>query len=302
MKFSLCLLLLPAMASAFAPQPHLSRPSSAVILKNAVTDVTDDVLSKTEELIGKGDKVVMKRAMRIVDHAPILYTLRMLAEKAGDASKFGINMAPVAPVASPLAIPGWSAYIWSIIAICQLAAVAKSALADDSNDLSQADISTLAVSNLAAAKAIGSGGNPLAYTAALALVSGYGARQGNASGDVTLQNAAIQLMSSFATVLTVMGGVSALAARIGLLDGRTEIVRTVAVAAYYLLAVRKDNTTVKKAVNAGIIGGYMWARMAASGIAFSTSSLLSVSLVGAAYVTFISVMQVKNAVMDTAEE
>jgi hypothetical protein len=205
-------------------------------------------------------------------------------------------------VASPLAIPGWSAYIWSIIAVCQLASVAKSALADDSNDLSQTDISTLAASNFAAAKAISSAGNPLAYTAALALVSGYGARKGNAGGDVTLHNAAIQLMSSFATVLTVMGGVSALAARIGLLDGRTEIVRTVAVGAYYLVATRKGNTTVKKTVNAAIIGGYLWARMAASGVAFSTSSLLSVSLVGAAYVTFVAVMQVKDAVMKAAEE
>lgn len=295
MKFSLCLLILPAMAAAFAPAPRLSHPS--VQLKSSIAEIPDEVISKTEELVGKADDVVLKRAMRFADHAPILITLRMLAEKAGDASKLGVNIHPASAVASPLAIPGWSGYVWSIIAICQLASVAKSTLADGGNDLSQQDITTLSVSNYAASQALGSA-NPLASTAALALVSGYAAREGNGAGEVTIHNAALQLMSSFATVLTVMGGVSALAARVGLLDGRTEIVRTLAVGAYYLLVNRAGNSTVKKSVNAGILGGYLWARMAASGIAFTTSSLLSVSLVGAAYVTFLAVMKVKDAVMD----
>lgn len=224
-----------------------------VSLKNTVSGATDKCISKTEEVRGKVDDLVLNRAIRLADHASIFFMLRMLAEKAGDAPKLDVSIAPASTVPSPLAIPGWSADIWSIVAIYQLASMAKSALTDGSNDLGQRDITTLTISNMAAVRAVdGATANPLLNMAALALISGYGLLQGGADGKVNIHDAVI---SSLASVLTVMRFVPAVTNRIGILDGRVEVVRILAVGAYYLMANRTADSTVKNTVHAGIIGG-----------------------------------------------
>ena len=297
MKLSL-LLVLPALASAFAPSSILTRPS--LRLANKVTEVTEKVVEKTEEVIGKADDIVLTRAMRFVDHAPILITLRMLARKAG-STRWGIDMRPAAALATPFAIPAWTGYIWSAVAACELASVAKSALADGGNELSQADISAMAISNAAVTAAlvgIPGCGSSFGTMALAAMVTSYSARRGGSgAGEPTIHNLALQLMSSFTTVLAVLGGVTAVTSRIGILDGRAEVVKTLAAGVYYVLASRTGNGTVKKAVNAGVIGGIVWAQLAANGLALTTSSLLSVSLIATSAVAFVAARRAKDAVM-----
>jgi len=293
MKLSI-LFLLPAMSMAFAPLHIRALPKT--IAKNQVTSIVDTINTKAEDTIGKADDLLISRAMRFADHAPILFTLKALVDKAG-ASRWGIDVAPSAfsGVGTALSIPTSVFNIWALICVCQLASVAKSALADGGNELSQADITATAIANIMATTAIGSA-TPLRSTALTALMSGYALRRNGADGAVTIHKAPLQLMSSFTTVLTVLGGVSALAARLPILNGSTEIVSTLGVGAYYVLATRNGNGTVKKAVNAGVLGGILYARLAASGIALTTSSLLSVSLVATLYVAYEAAKKLKNAI------
>lgn len=282
------------MSMAFAPLHIRALPKT--IAKNQVTSIVDTINTKAEDTIGKADDLLISRAMRFADHAPILFTLKALVDKAG-ASRWGIDVAPSAfsGVGTALSIPTSVFNIWALICVCQLASVAKSALADGGNELSQADITATAIANIMATTAIGSA-TPLRSTALTALMSGYALRRNGADGAVTIHKAPLQLMSSFTTVLTVLGGVSALAARLPILNGRTEIVSTLGVGAYYVLATRNGNGTVKKAVNAGVLGGILYARLAASGIALTTSSLLSVSLVATLYVAYEAAKKLKNAI------
>ena len=304
MKFSLLFFLLPTVTTAFAPSTTSSsmvlthRPPSMRLAANKVTEVTEKVVEKTEEVIGKADDLVLSRAMRFVDHAPILITLRMLAKKAG-STRWGIDMRPAAAIATPFAIPAWTGYIWSAVAACELASVAKSALADGGNELSQSDISALAISNAAVTAAlVGPRSSSFGTMALAAIVTSYSARRGGSGvGEPTIHNLALQLMSSFTTVLAVMGGVSAATSRIGMLAGRAEIVKTLAAGVYYMLATRSGNGAVKKTVNAGVIGGIVWAQLAANGISLTTSSLLSVSLIATSAVAFVAARRAKDAVM-----
>lgn len=80
------------------------------------------------------------------------------------------------------------------------------------------------MSNWVAARAIGSE-NPLLDTIIVALVSGYALRNhGNASGDATIHNTSLQLMTSFTTVLSVLGCVAWVSHKIPLLSDSATVV------------------------------------------------------------------------------
>ena len=109
------------------------------------------------------------------------------------------------------------------------------------------------MSNWVAARAIGSE-NPLLDTIIVALVSGYALRNhGNASGDATIHSASLQLMSSFTTVLAVLGVVSAAAAKIPFVADNVGIINIVGILASYAMVTRDGNGTVKKTVNASLM-------------------------------------------------
>lgn len=301
MKLSL-LFLLPVASLAFAPVrvPSAVPMRSLVVTRNEVDDACEKITDKTEDVLDKADSMVLGRAMRFVDHAPILVTLKALAEKAG-SSKWGIDASASAftGLSTALAVPTWCFNIWALVAVAQIASVAKSALAEDQNELSQKDISTTALSNFLAARTIGSS-CALGDTALTAVVSGYALRKNANDGAVTIHSAAMQLVSSFTTVLTVLGTISWAAAQLPFMDGRTELVSGLGIAAYYIMATRGGNGTVKKAVNAGIIGGILYARLA-EGVSFtlSTANLFSgITLVGTAYVAYEAINRLRKAVMD----
>jgi hypothetical protein len=303
MKLSL-FFLLPIASVAFAPASRFAtRTNGITVTRNELDDACEKIVSKTEECIEKADNLVLSRVMRFVDHAPILLSLKCLADKAGMAcAKSGvITTSPTSftGLGTALAVPTWCFNIWAVIAVTQLASVAKSALAEGGNELSQKDITSTATANFLAVRAVGSA-NPLRDTALTAIVSGYALRKNSGDGAVNVHKAAMQLMSSFTTVLAVLGVVSTVAGKLSFVNA--QVTSVLGIVAYYAMATRGGNGTVKKAVNAGIIGGVVYARLAA-GVSLSmdvASIVTGATTVGVAYVAYEAVNRLRTAVMQEA--
>lgn len=311
MKISLLLTLLPAASMAFTtPETqiiHHHPRGGDFALQNTLDETADSCVSTTEKYVGKADDVVLNRAMRIVDHAPAFFTLKALADAAG--VELGLSPAaisalltgtvdPSCGVATAMAVP---AFMYSTVTKAYILfaglSLAKSALANDSNELSQADITAATAANFAATRAIGSA-NGLRDSTILAIVSGYALRNGSASGDPTIHNIAPQLLSSFSTVLAILGLVSAVAAKIPMVADCSQLIELLGVGAYYAMVNRDGNGTVKKAVNAGILGG-MLVNALKNGVTFGLNlgSLMgNVVLAAGAFVTYQAVDSLRNAV------
>lgn len=301
----LSILLLPVAAVAFAPE-HASLAAvtkhrgGELAIRNSLDEAADKIVSTTEEYVGKADDIVLNRAMRVVDHAPAFFTLKALADAGGiSASLGGIASNPEAfqGLGTALSVPGVTFNVWAAICAFQALSLAKSALATEGNELSQADITATAAANFMATRAVGSA-NPLRDTILTALVSGYAVRNGSAGGDATIHSASLQLMSSFTTVLSVLGLVSAVGAKIPVVADSANAISLLGIASYYVMVTREGNGTVKKAVNAGILGG-MLVNALKGGVSFSLSvgSLLTnVGLLGTAYVAYEGINRLRNAV------
>jgi hypothetical protein len=216
MKLSL-FFLLPVASVAFAPASHFAtRMNGITVACNELDNACEKVVSKTEEVIGKADSLLLSRVMRVVNHAPILLSLKCLADKAGMAiAKGGYGHF------SLFLYRSWHSHcssylvfhIYALIAVTQLASMAKSAITDGSNKLTQADItSTTPLANVLASRAVGSA-NPLRDMALTAIVSGYVLCKNSGDGAVNFHKAAIQLMLSFTTVLAILGAVLTVAGK-----------------------------------------------------------------------------------------
>ena len=309
------LFLLPIAAAAFALDAshvvsthHRHHPNIArggdVALKNELDGAAEKIVYTTEEYVGKADDVVLNRVMRVVDHAPAFFTLKALADAGGVSTAFSGISLPIAcnaeaftGLTTALSVPTAAFNVWGAICAFQALSLAKSALANDSNELSQADITATAAANWVATRAIGSA-NPLRDTILTALVSGYAVRNGSAGGDATLHSASLQLMSSFTTVLAVLGVVSAAAAKIPIVSDNANVINLLGIASYYAMVKREGNGTVKKGVNAGILAGMLVAAVK-GGVSFSLtlgSLMTNVGLLGLGYVALESVTRFKNAV------
>lgn len=305
------LLLLPVATMAFAPDAArvtTSHPYTTVgrggevALKNGLDDAAEKIVSTTEEYVGKADDIVLKRVMRVVDHTPAFVTLKALADAGGiSASMSGIacNAGAFTGLNTALSVPTASFNVWAAVCAFQALSLAKSALASDGNELSQSDITAMTAANWVAARAVGSA-NPLRDTLLTALISGFAVRNGSAGGDATIHSASLQLMSSFTTVLSVLGLVNAVASKIPIVSDNANVIKLLGIASYYVMVTREGNGTVKKTVNAGILGGMLVAAIK-SGVsaAFTVESLLTnVGLLGLGYVAFDGVNRLKKAVFD----
>jgi hypothetical protein len=303
MKLSM-LFLLPIATMAFAPDASLviNQPQRGgdLALKSEIDDVAEKIVSTTESYVGKADDLVLNRAMRVVDHAPAFFTLKALADAGGiSASLSGITSNPEAftGLATALSVPTVTFNVWAAICAFQALSLAKSALATDGNELSQADITATAAANFVATRAIGSA-NPLRDTILTALVSGYAVRNGSAGGGATIHSTSLQLMSSFTTVLSVLGLVDVIASKVPYLSGNANVIGLLGIASYYVMVTREGNGTVKKAVNAGILGG-MLVNALKGGVTFSLtvgSFLTNIGLLGTAYLAYEGVNRLRNAV------
>lgn len=303
MRFSVFYLLAAAVATnAFAPTPTIRTPGVSFTRLTAdsdpVAELCDNVVSRTETVLGKVDELVLGRAIRLVNHLPALYTLKQLGAAAGSA-KYGVDAAASAfSVASPalLGVPVALNNVWRLICIAQLASIAKSALANDRDELSQKDIAALTASNWAAAKILTSS-TPLRWMAATSIISGYSARNG-ADGDLTIHTAALQLMSSFTAVATILGAANAAPAVVPFLAGKAELLAGLGLAGFYAAATRGGNGKTKKVVNAAVIGGILWSKIAGGALALTRSNLLNVGTlvtIGTAYVAYEAVTKAKDA-------
>ncbi|KAL7498731.1 hypothetical protein ACHAWT_006706 [Skeletonema menzelii] len=270
-----------------------------------IDGVGEKVIDTTEEYVKKADDVILGRVMRIMDHAPAFVTLKTLADAGGiSASLSSIVSHPetfkAAGLDMALDVPTMSFEIWTLICIFQALSLAKSALANNGNELSQSDITALAMSNWVAARAIGSE-NPLLDTIIVALVSGYALRNnGNASGDATIHNTSLQLMSSFTTVLSVLGSVAWVSHKIPLLADSASVVGLLGLASYHVMATREGNGTVKMFVNAGILFGMLLGAMEGGfDLSVTPENLMkTVSRIGTAYVAWEGIERFRAALMD----
>jgi len=292
------LILLPALASAFAPtSPAFTSKVSTTRVYNEFTDLCDTTTTKVEDAVGQVDSLALKRVMRFADHAPVLFTLSALGTKLA-STKFGIDAAPAALQAASIAtsIPTYFYYVWPVISICQLASVAKSSLNADANELSQGDITALTVANIVATRAM-SAANPLRWAIALPIISGFSSRS-SGGGEMTIHNAALQLMSSFTTIAAILAAASALPSVMPFLAGKTEITSAIGLFAYYINTMRAGNTKIKTVLNAAIVTGMLWTKIASGGLSMTTSSILSLStatLVGTGYIAYEALMKAKTA-------
>jgi len=293
------LAIIPAIASAFAPISTFNAAPTH-LYGNKFDTNTQKVVSKSEDLISKADDLVISDVKRIADHIPIVFTLNALGNAAG-SSKLGVDataatFAASGPASALGIIPTWTFNVWPLIAVCQLASVAKSILGSDS-ELSQSDITSTALSNWAATKALTSGS--YVWLIATSILSSYSARNGSGSGKVTIHNSSLQVMSSFTTVLTILATISKTASYVPFLAGKESVIALAGYYAYYALVTREDNGTVKKSVNAGIIGGILWNKITTGALNFGSIgaalSMSSVTLAAAAVVFYFAAQKVKDA-------
>lgn len=107
-------------------------------------------------------------------------------------------------------------------------------------------------------------------------------------------------MSSFTTVLSVLGLVSAVAAKIPIVSDSANIISLLGIGAYYAIVTRDGNGTVKKAVNAGVLGG-MLVNAVKDGISLELSlgSLMgNIVLLATAWLAYQAIDSLKSAVFD----
>ena len=291
------LFLLPALALSFAPQQQVARAPTK-LTGNVVDDLCDDIVSKTESVVERVDSLVLKRAMRLVNHFPMYYTLKGFASAAG-SSMFGVDAAASAfSYSTPalLALPTWTGNVWRVACLFQVASLAKSALASDSDELSQSDITSMAATNFAATKALTSGS--LQWLVATSVLSSYSARNG-ASSDLSIHNGAIQLVSSFTTATAILGITAAVPSIIPVLAGQEEILALIGLGGMYAAGTRSGNGQVKKVVNGLVAGGILWSKIA--GGALNVNNLLNLGTVitaGTAFVAYEVLTRAKNALAD----
>ncbi|KAG7337782.1 hypothetical protein IV203_017788 [Nitzschia inconspicua] len=303
---ALILLCLPTYSAAFAPTQHASLSSplfrqqaTLVSEPESLHNLSDNVSSKLESLMEKADDLLLKRAMRFVNHAPIIVTLGTLLKQL-ESTKFGLDIAPSAlNIAAPAglgSIPTWIGYALPVVVVTQVAAVLRSSLAEDKDELSQEDISATAVSNFALARALQA---PTTLNWAIAAVaSGYYTRK-HGKEDPKMANLSIQITSSLASVATVLGVAAKLPNLIPILQGQEHVTALVGLLGYLGLASREGNGTVKKVVNAAVIGGVLISKIASG--ALNASNLLRIDTivtVATAYVAAISIDKARDAIMN----
>lgn len=297
MRLTILSLFISAIATNAFVTPQTARQPTLLKEINSVDDFAAEVVDKTETILGKADDLILNRVMRAVNHAPAIVTLKALGEAAG-SSKYGIDAAASAlSVSAPalLSVPAWTGNALRLVCVAQLASIAKSVLASDSDELSQGDIASTTAANWVAAKAISGGG--LKWMALTAVVSGHSARNG-ADGDFTIHTAAMQILSSFSAVATILGAANAAPSIIPVLAGQTELVAGLGLAGYYIGATRSGNGTTKKVVNAAIIGGMLWSKIAGGALALTMGNLLQVGTLvtaGTAYVAYNAITSAKDA-------
>lgn len=238
--------------------------------------------------------------MRFVNHAPAWMTLGAMIKSLGGASnRFGLDIAPSAlKLGGPVAlgsIPIWVGYVMPIMVVTQAAAIVRSALADN-DELSQSDISSMAVSNVCLTRALSSP-SPASWAVA-AVASGYYARNGHGNEDANIKNLSIQVTSSVSTAAALLAASAQIPKLIPILSGQQELTAMVGLLGMLGLTTQDGNSTVKRTVNAVILGGLLISKLAGGALQLSKANLLSKGIVvtaGTAYTAIIALQRAKDS-------
>jgi len=269
--------------------PH---KSALVPEANVVNDFNSNISSKIATVLKKADGLVLGRAMRFVNHAPAIVTLKALLSALG-STKFGFDVSPsVLSIAAPagISVPTWVGYAIPVLVVSQVAAVIRSSLAD-SDELSQADISAIAVSNFFLSTALTSP-SPTNWAIA-AVATGYSARNGKGSESPGIMNLSTQITASITSAAAVLGIASKIPSLIPFLAGQGEVTAIVGLFAYLGLVNREGSGTVKKTVNALVIGGALISTI--SGGALNMNNLISVGSVVTVATTYVAAIAIDKA-------
>ena len=305
------LLFLATAANAYVPvtRPVASRSplfrtqaSIAVSESDAVNELSNGVSSKIESVLEKTDELFLTRAMRFVNHAPVIATLATMVDKLGGSTRFGLDIAPTALAfqgpAGLGAVPSWVGYCLPIMVVSQAAAIARSALSDN-DELSQADISAMAVSNFAFTRALT---NPSPANWAIAAVaSGYYARNGHGTESTSIKNLSIQVASSVSTAATVLAVSAQLPNVIPFLSGQQEVTAMLGLLGMLGLTTQDGNCNVKRVVNAAILGGILVSKIAGGALQLTRANLLSPGILvtaSTAYVAAVAISRAQKALAD----
>lgn len=221
-----------------------------------------------------------------------------------ESTRFGLDIAPSAlKIAIPAglgAVPTWVGYALTVVVVTQVAAVLRSSLAEEKDELSQEDISASAVSNFALARALQA---PTTLNwAVAAIASGYYTRK-HGQEDPKMANLSIQITSSLASVATVLGVAAQLPNVIPILRGQDQVTALVGLLGYLGLASREGNGTVKKVIHACVIGGVLVSKIASGG-ALNAANLLRIDTVvtaATAYVAAIAIDKAREALLGSGD-
>ena len=312
MRVIFSILFLATVASAYVPitrpvaavRSPLFRPMASMAIQesSAINDIASDVSGKIGTVLEKTDDLLLSRAMRFVNHAPAIATLSAMIAKLGGSARFGLDIAPSAlALSGPAglgAVPSWVGYCLPLMVVTQAASIARSALSD-SDELSQSDISAMAVSNFAFTRAL-TCTSPTNWAIA-AVASGYYNRNGHGSESTSIKNLSMQVASSVSTAATVLAVTAQLPSIIPFLKGQTEVTAMLGLLGMLGLTTQDGNSTVKRCVNAAILGGLLVSKVAGGALQLSKANLLSKGIVvtlSTAYVAAVAVSRAQQAIMD----
>lgn len=291
-----------------------------------IKEAEESFRDRVRDTINLIDRRAMKRAIRIGNHLPALLSLSyfgLISMNMGGmsamTSESPLAAALVRPLGSttsaqfsaffptPVTPASFVFFVWPIISVLQLLTVGASALRYGKPLLSQVDLTSLSLANLAATAwlVVSSqtleGGLRLASFLILPLVpllSGFPLRALRKDSKTTKwANVVFQLFSSFTTIASFLALAVELqhGGRVPFLKDRGEVVAALFLAMYGFLIRLPGQGEVKRVVNAGAIAGIVFKRLA-DGVTWRKS--LSVSFLGSCAV---AVVAFKNLITKSDE-
>lgn len=333
------LLLLPAAVASFSLGPSRALLSARVAKRtdafrsptttwavdsgNFMEETEDALRDTVKDGIYRIDKHIVKRVTRIGNHLPALLSLSyfgLISMNMGGMSAMTLESplaaALVRPLGSttsaqfsaffptPVTPASFIFFVWPIISALQLLTVTASALRPGKPLLSQGDLTSLSLANLAATAWLVVSSQTMEGSLCLAsflilplvpFLSGFPLRAMRRNAKKTnWKNAVFQLYSSFTTIASFLALAVELqhSGRVPFLRGRGELVAGLFLAMYAFLVRLPGQGLIKRYVNAGAISGIVFKKVA-DGLTWK--NLMSVSFIGSCAVSFAAFKKVTES-------
>ena len=304
--------------------PSLKQPVSVAWRPNAKVRSITSINVSGQKVLRKVDSSLLDRIIRIANHVPALVTIyyfgliagsmsgMQAASEVGPATLRAVLTKRVGPTTQAafsklfptLVTPASFVFlIWPFISFAQLLTLAISALSPKDPLLSQDELTSLSLANLAAtswllisSQAV-AGSSPLASCLVLpfvALFSGYPLRKKKPTEEITLQSFVFQVFSSFTALASLVAFAVELqhGGRIPFTKGRAEVTAILFLLGFVDVAYAPNNGIVKRAISLFAIGGILWKRVVdalvlGSAVAVLKKLGMSLSFWGTVFVTLL---------------